>query len=125
VIHGTYFEPLKFILDGGLNKMARNHIHMVEGFPGCGDVISGMRTSSEVVIEINIVKALMNKVPFHISSNKVILSEGVKGGSLPAEHFRSVTDFKKQKYIKMAPIDYICVLDFEATCHEDKKVKFT
>ena len=25
----------------------------------------------------------------------------------------------------MAPIDYICVLDFEATCHEDKKVKFT
>jgi len=95
VIHGTYFEPLPKILEGGLNKMARNHIHMVEGFPGCGDVISGMRSSSEVVIEVNIVKALMHKIPFHLSSNKVILSEGNKDGCLPAQFFRSVTDFKK------------------------------
>lgn len=73
--------------------MARNHIHMVEGFPGSGQTISGMRASCEVVIEINIVKAFMAKVPFHISSNKVILSEGVNNGSLPAEFFRTVTKF--------------------------------
>ena len=43
-----------------------------------------MRSSSEVVIEVNIVKALMHKIPFHLSSNKVILSEGNKDGCLPA-----------------------------------------
>lgn len=44
VVHGTYKEPLPFIMKGGLNKMARNHVHMAVGM-GKNGVISGMRQS--------------------------------------------------------------------------------
>jgi RNA:NAD 2'-phosphotransferase (TPT1/KptA family) len=42
VVHGTYKEPMPFIMKGGLNKMARNHVHMAVGM-GKNGVISGMR----------------------------------------------------------------------------------
>jgi len=122
VIHGTYYEPLPFIMKTGLNKMARNNIHMAIGLPKQAGVISGMRSSCEVVVEVNMTKAILgqHKIPFYISSNKVILSEGIEGGSIPAEYFRSVIDFKKKKYLHEAPFDYICVFDFECTCDMDR-----
>jgi hypothetical protein len=81
-----------------------------------------MRSSCEVVIELNMVKAMYgkHKIPFYVSSNKVILSEGLEDGSIPAEYFRSVIDFKKKNFIHQAPIDYICVYDFEATCEKNR-----
>jgi 2'-phosphotransferase len=57
VIHGTYREPMPLIMQGGLNKMARNHIHMAPGI-GKNNVISGMRGNCEVVIEVNMAKAM-------------------------------------------------------------------
>ena len=58
--------------------MARNHVHLAVGYPG-GGVISGMRASCEVVIELNMVKAMYgdHQIPFYISNNKVILTEGL------------------------------------------------
>jgi 2'-phosphotransferase len=51
---------------------------MAIGMPGKKGVISGMRGSCEVVVEINIVKAIKEgKIPFSISENNVILSPGV------------------------------------------------
>ncbi len=77
--------------------MGRNHIHFAIGLPGKNGVISGMRSTCEVVIEINMVKALFkNNIPFFISSNKVILSPGISDGSLPTNNFRTVLDFKKK-----------------------------
>ena len=85
MVHGTYLEPLPFIMKSGLNKMARNHIHLAAGMPGKGGVISGMRGSCEVVIELNMTKAIYgpHQLPFYISSNDVILCEGLKDGSIP------------------------------------------
>ena len=57
IIHGTYLEPLPLIMESGLNRMARNHIHLAIGLPGDG-VISGMRSSCQVVIDINMTKAM-------------------------------------------------------------------
>lgn len=84
----------------GLNRMTRNHMHLAIGLPGNG-VISGMRTSCQIVIEINIVKAMFgpHQMPFHISSNKVVLAEGLQDGSLPVEYFRYVLDFPKHKFL--------------------------
>ena len=115
VIHGTYFEPLPLIMKGGLNRMARNHVHLAIGLPDNKGVISGMRSSCQVVIELNIVKAMhgTHKLPFYISKNGVILSEGLQDGSIPPEYFRSVLDFKKKKFLYEASFDYICVYDFE------------
>ena len=94
IIHGTYREPLPLIMQTGLNRMARNHMHLAIGLPGNG-VISGMRTSCEIVVDINMTKAMhgQHKIPFHISSNKVVLTEGLEDGSLPVEYFRWVLDF--------------------------------
>ena len=95
MIHGTYLEPLSLIMQSGLNRMARNHVHMAVGLPGDG-VISGMRGSCEVVIEVNMVKAMNANpaVPFWISQNKVILSEGLQDGSIPSAHFRTVMNYR-------------------------------
>lgn len=111
-------------MKGGLNKMARNHVHLAIGLPKDG-VISGMRSSCQVVIELNMVKAIHgpHKIPFYISSNKVILTEGLADGSVPPEYFRSVIDFKNKKYLYEASFDYICVYDFECQCDEGKKLE--
>ena len=103
--------------------MARNHIHFAIGMPDKKGVISGMRSSCEIVIEINLAKSMYgeHKIPFYISNNNVILSEGLNDGSLPPQYFRTVYDFYKKVYIHEAPFDYICVYDFECTCSEDRK----
>lgn len=54
-----------------------------------------------------------HKIPFYVSSNDVILSEGLTDGSIPPEYFRSVLDVQKNQYNYSAPFDYICVYDFE------------
>jgi 2'-phosphotransferase len=64
--------------------------------PGKKGMISGMRTSCEVVIEINMVKAIYEgKIPFFISENRVVLSPGIQDGSLPPKYFRTVLDLHK------------------------------
>ena len=102
--------------------MARNHIHFAIGMPDKKGVISGMRSSCEIVIEINLAKAMYgdHKIPFYISPNDVILCEGLNDGSLPPQYFRTVYDFYKKVYIHEAPFDYICVYDFECTCSKDR-----
>ena len=125
VVHGTYYEPMPLIMKGGMNKMKRNHMHFALGTPGKAGVISGMRASCEIVIEINMAKAIYgeHKIPFYKSGNNVILSAGLDDGSLPPQYFRTVLDFKKSKYIHEAPFEYICVYDFEATCGDAEKDK--
>ena len=102
--------------------MGRNHVHLAPGFPHKKEVISGMRTSCEVVIELNVVKAMhgAHKFNFFTSSNGVVLCEGLEDGSIPKDYFRSVIDYPKNKYIYSAPIDYLCIYDFECTCDNQK-----
>ena len=111
-------------MEGGLNKMGRNHIHFAIGLPDNSGVISGMRKSCEIVIEINMAKAMYGEhtIPFYISNNNVILSEGIADGSLPTQYLRSVLDFKTKRFIHEAPIEYICVYDFECTCAKEENV---
>ncbi len=98
-------------------------LDMAIGMPGKNGVISGMRGSCEVVVEINMVKAIKEgHIPFFISENKVILSPGIGDkGFLPPKYFRSVIDIKKNQFIYSAPFDFIVVYDFECQCEENKK----
>ena len=97
----------------GLNKMARNHVHMAIGMPGKNGVISGMRASCEIVIEVNMVRAIKEGgISFHISENKVILSSGIDG-VIPSRFFRHVTIIKTGEIIHQALLNYIVVYDFE------------
>lgn len=52
---------------------------MAAGFPGEGEVISGMRQSCNMIIEIDLPSALKDGISFFESKNKVILSAGING----------------------------------------------
>ncbi|KAI9928883.1 hypothetical protein ASPWEDRAFT_36699 [Aspergillus wentii DTO 134E9] len=103
VVHGTFHSAWPLILKSeGLRCMGRNHIHFATGpslesvLPGPvdataesakdalqlndGRVISGMRRDAQVLIFIDIRKALAAGCPFWRSENGVILSEGMPAG---------------------------------------------
>lgn len=56
--------------------MSRNHVHFAIGYPKDDEVISGMRSSCDLYIEINLEKAIKSGMKWYISPNKVILSSG-------------------------------------------------
>ncbi|KAL7716435.1 2'-phosphotransferase [Entamoeba marina] len=77
VLHGTYRKSIPSIMEKGLCKMSRLHIHMAQDLPKqLGDSMSGMRSNCQVVIYIDLKKALEDKLQFFESSNGVILCEG-------------------------------------------------
>jgi len=69
--------------------MKRNHIRnfslsylekdMAIGYPKENEVISGMRKSCDLFIEIDVAKAMKNGMIFYESKNKVVLSSGFDG----------------------------------------------
>ena len=69
--------------------MNRLHIHFAPGMPKEEGVVSGMRGSCDVIIEIDMAGAMKDGIDFYISSNKVILTEGIDG-LLPAKYFKKV-----------------------------------
>lgn len=76
-----------------------------------------------MIVEVNVSQAVIGgEVPFFISpQNKVILSPGVgEKGFVPAQFIRAVFDIKSRDLLHQAPIDYLCVYDFECNCSKDK-----
>ena len=69
--------------------MSRNHIHFAPGRPKDKEVVSGMRTSCDVIIEIDLAAAIKAGISFFISTNNVILTQGIDG-VLPPKFFKSV-----------------------------------
>jgi 2'-phosphotransferase len=91
VIHGTFNKFWPSIRNEGLKTMSRNHIHFAKGFPQDKSVISGMRKTCEVFIEIDLKTALEDGIKFFKSSNDVILTSGIDG-ILQPKYFKKVTD---------------------------------
>jgi len=97
-LHGTYFEAWKLIRASGLNKMSRNHIHFAIGEIGAEGVISGMRSSAQVLIYLDVAKAIADRVPLFLSSNSVILSPGIGStGAIPTKYFSAVVRASDKK----------------------------
>ena len=86
--HGTTLEAWNLIRESGLSRMGRQHIHMSTGIPGDKQVISGMRNTSQIVISVDMTKAIRDGIPFYRSSNGVILSPG----PIPVQYFSGVVD---------------------------------
>lgn len=51
-----------------------------------------MRTSSRILIYIDVAKALDAGIKFWLSDNGVVLTEGNQDGRLPVEFFQKVVD---------------------------------
>ncbi|KAF8552874.1 hypothetical protein OG21DRAFT_1415320 [Imleria badia] len=88
-VHGTTRKAWQLIATQGLSKMTRNHIHLAQNVPGSG-VISGMRNSSQILIFVNVQKALDAGIKFYLSANGVVLTEGNNDGFLSLEFFLRV-----------------------------------
>ncbi|KAH6916291.1 KptA family-domain-containing protein [Coprinopsis sp. MPI-PUGE-AT-0042] len=93
-VHGTDKNAWKSIEKQGLSKMKRNHIHLAQGVAG-QNVISGMRKGSQILIYINVQKALDTGIQFSLSDNGVVLTEGDSKGFLKPEFFARVEDAKR------------------------------
>lgn|GEM_PF-4081194 len=89
VIHGTFSKFWKLIKQEGLKRMSRNHIHFAPGMPQEEGVISGMRSTCDIYIQIDMEAAIKDGIKFYISSNNVILTEGVDGVLSP-KYFKRV-----------------------------------
>ncbi|KAI1148060.1 hypothetical protein F4825DRAFT_454840 [Nemania diffusa] len=126
VVHGTYFAFWPAIVAaGGLKRMGRTHVHFGTGVPGddggsgaqvhgveeegaaAGEgkpkVISGMRADAELLIFVDIERALRDssaengetaaageEIKWWLSENNVVLTEGNADGVVPLKYFKEV-----------------------------------
>lgn len=88
-VHGTTRKAWELIATQGLSRMKRNHVHLAQGVPGSG-VLSGMRNSSQVLIFIDVQKAIDAGIKFYLSENGVVLTEGDANGVLGPQFFQRV-----------------------------------
>jgi len=133
VVHGTTHGAWPLIVStGGMKTMGRNHMHFATGLPSgfksislssdgqapsnassseAAPVISGMRTSSSLLMFLDIRKAMEAGIKFWRSENGVILSEGDEHGVIGLQFFKAVEDraggegvlLQDGKIIKEAP----------------------
>ncbi|KAL8590091.1 hypothetical protein ACOMHN_034322 [Nucella lapillus] len=94
VIHGTYYKFWDSIQRQGLKRMKRTHVHFAAGEPGHSGVISGMRGSCDLIIYLDLEKALGGGLKFFHSANNVILCEGNENGIISTEFFKRAIDRK-------------------------------
>merc|ERR1719195_1353680 len=97
--HGTYRRHLSRIAEEGLlaggPSRFRSHVHCVPYDPSDERIISGMRRNCEVVLYLDLRRALRDGVPFFMSSNGVLLSPGI-GGVIPAQYVQGVWDMHQK-----------------------------
>lgn len=92
-VHGTYQKFWESIALGGLKPMQRRHIHLAKGLIGEEGVVSGMRATCDVFIYLDVEKCFQDNIKFFISSNGVILTEGLPDSkSVPIGYFKKVID---------------------------------
>lgn len=86
-IHGTYSKHLSSIMEHGLSRMNRQHIH----FAPSRTAKSGMRRNCDVQIFVDVERAMADGCPFYLSENGVILSPGFGDtGLIPSKYFQKV-----------------------------------
>jgi 2'-phosphotransferase len=111
--------------------MGRNHVHFASGLPAgfkrlddategeaessSDPVISGMRKTSEVLIFIDLKKALADGMKFGRSANGVILSEGNEKGLIPTQYFLRAEERRRGLGIIMKDGEVVKELPAELT----------
>ena len=92
-VHGSYVKHVQAILEQGLSRMGRHHVHLAKGLLGEKGVVSGMRRNAEVFIWVNVHEAIKGGLTFYESTNGVILCGGQNGdGIIPPAYFSVVIE---------------------------------
>ena len=77
--------------------MGRSHIHfaITEDIVKGNTKQSGIRSNCELLIYLDMAKAMADGIDFYMSDNKVVLSEGVgQDGLIEAKYFKKIIDRK-------------------------------
>ncbi|XP_074571279.1 putative tRNA 2'-phosphotransferase [Curcuma longa] len=82
--------------------MTRLHVHFSSGLPSAREVISGMRRDVNILIHLDVKKALQEGMKLYISDNKVILTEGFDG-HVPAKYFEKIETWPGREIIPFQP----------------------
>jgi inhibitor of KinA sporulation pathway (predicted exonuclease)/RNA:NAD 2'-phosphotransferase (TPT1/KptA family) len=98
-VHGTTLQAWALIKTEGLKIMGRQHVHFATGLPGEDGVVSGMRSSSAVLVYLDVAKCLNDGVPLFRSQNGVILCPGATGtpGVIPPQYFAGVQNSRTRE----------------------------
>ena len=92
-VHGTFRKNLSSILRTGLKPMTRQHIHFSKMEPPASGVdVSGIRGTCDVLIFLDVEKALRGGIALFESTNGVILSPGGAAGCIEPGYFAKVVD---------------------------------
>lgn len=97
VVHGTYKRNWRVIKKEGLSRLKRTHIHFAIGLIGQSHVTSGMRSTCDVIIYLDMEKAMRDGLKFYESSNNVVLSEGNESGMILPKYFSKVTQWNEKQ----------------------------
>ena len=100
VLHGTFFRHWNSIRQNGLNRMNRNHIHFTTSDSAIDKPISGFRSSSQLLIYVNVSKCFADNIEFYRSENGVILSEGLNG-TLHPKYFLKVINRQTMELVSI------------------------
>lgn len=87
-VHGTFDKYLSSILNNGLQRGTRQHIHFSSKDFGDKQIISGMRSDCSVLIWVDL-KFMLEHYPelkFGVSENQVLLCEG----PIPRKCFKKI-----------------------------------
>lgn len=105
-VHGTYHWHWASILEKGLlaggllGPQGRNEIHFACEEPavlgGTRRAISGMRHDCDLVIWLDLRKAIEEGLPFYRSDNGVILSPGDSNGGIESRYFVKAMDISSK-----------------------------
>ncbi|XP_046683855.1 tRNA 2'-phosphotransferase 1-like isoform X3 [Homalodisca vitripennis] len=93
-VHGTYHSVLPNIRLQGLSRMSRVHIHLSPHEPGDHRIISGLRPNVQVLVYVDVDKAILGGISFFKSANDVILSEGNSSGLIEPKYFLKIKDIR-------------------------------
>lgn len=94
VCHSSFSKHFDSIIQEGLSKQRRMHIHMTAGDVSADDhdpdsEISGRRKTSDILVYVDIKRAFEDGIDFWRSENGVILTEG-RDGYLPARYLTKI-----------------------------------
>ena len=100
-MHGTYSKFWPNIKAEGLKRMNRTHVHFAPGEPGESEVISGMRGSCDILVFLDLSRALKDGLKFYKSRNNVLLCPGNEDGVILPQYFSKVINRKTREEISL------------------------
>lgn len=89
-IHGTYSKFLPSILKSGLSIMKRTHVHFTPSAVVTSEARSGFRGTCDILIHLDVRRALAEGLKLFRSENNVILCPGDASGFISPKYFEKV-----------------------------------